>query len=58
MTGFVYPYTRDGIGTYSRADHVSVRTLCNAVADTKVYVGPEPYDGIATDTLLNLKAWR
>lgn len=54
MSEFQYPFARDGIGTYSRADHVAVRGWCNAVADTKVYVGPEAYDGIATDTLVNL----
>lgn len=62
MSEFVFPFKQDGLGTYSRADHVAVRGLCNAVAETKVYVADngtaDPHDGIATDTLYNLDVMR
>jgi hypothetical protein len=29
-----------------------------AVSETKVYIGDKPFDGLATDTLLNLGEWQ
>ncbi len=54
MSEMEFPYQQDALGAFSRADHAAMREWINAVGDTKVYAGPEPYDGIATDTLVNL----
>ena len=55
MSEFLFPFADESQGYgYSPEDRAAIELLCNAVADTKIYAGHEPYDGIATDTLVDL----
>lgn len=58
MSEFVFPCADSKPLGNSEADRVSVNLWLDGIRETKIYVGENPYDGLATDTLLNLREWR
>jgi len=43
---------------YSRGELDALAETLDAVSDTKIYVGDDPHDGLASDVLYNLDDWQ
>lgn len=60
MTGFVFPFGQhtESVWAETQGELEDLALLLESVADTKIYVGPNPHDGLATDTMVNLDDWK
>ena len=60
MTDFHWPMGNTGDSVYAETEREleALTAELQAIGATKIYVGPNPHDGLSTDTLLNLDDWR
>ena len=60
MTDFHWPMGNTGDSVYAETEREleALTAELQAIGATKIYVGGNPYDGLSTDTLLNLDDWR
>jgi len=52
------PDPPDTVYANSRGEIEALAETLDAVASTKIYVGRNPHNGLASDTLYNLDDWR